>query len=138
MGSAFGLYGGQWCGILLGWPAQPLWRGVRTSTTRLMARLCGLGTGLPYGGAAMAGDRLASRALALMGFSSAFPFMLNSPQQWYALRHKVQAATAFMSDAALADRVAKLQLKWRRLRSVATFNLLQELYVEQHRRSHAS
>jgi hypothetical protein len=75
MAGAFRLYGGQWRGIVRSWLAQPLWRGVRTLTTRLMARVCGLGTGSPYGGAAMAGDRIASRVLALMGLSSAFPSM---------------------------------------------------------------
>ena len=60
--------------------------------------------------------------------------MTNTPQAWYALRCKVQAATAGLTDAQLANRTATLQRRWRNHRRPATWDVLQELYTEQHRR----
>jgi hypothetical protein len=60
--------------------------------------------------------------------------MPNTPQAWNLLRSKVQAATAHLSDAELTDRTARLQRRWRDHKRGATWNVLQELYTEQHRR----
>jgi len=60
--------------------------------------------------------------------------MTNTPQAWNLLRSKVQAATAHLSDADLTDRVAQLQRRWRDHKRGATWNVLQELHTEQHRR----
>jgi hypothetical protein len=60
--------------------------------------------------------------------------MINTPQAWYALRSKVQAATASLTDAQLADRTTKLQRRWRDHKRAATWDVLQEIYTEQHRR----
>ena len=60
--------------------------------------------------------------------------MLNNPTAWNQLRHRVQRATADLSEAQLTDRVVKLQRRWRAHKRSATWNVLQELYTEQHRR----
>jgi len=59
---------------------------------------------------------------------------INTPQAWNLLRSKVQTATASLSDAALLERTAQLQRRWRDHRRTATWNVLGELYTEQHRR----
>jgi hypothetical protein len=46
----------------------------------------------------------------------------------------VQAATASLTDAQLADRTTKLQRRWRDHKRTATWDVLQEIYTEQHRR----
>ena len=60
--------------------------------------------------------------------------MLHTPQTWYALRAKVQTATAGLTDQQLTDRTAQLQRRWRDHKRGATWDVLQELYTEQHRR----
>lgn len=63
--------------------------------------------------------------------------MVNTPQAWNRLRSKVQAATANLTDSQLLERAAKLQRRWRDHKRTATWNILQELYTEQHRRRFA-
>ena len=63
--------------------------------------------------------------------------MAHTPQAWNLLRSKVQAATATLTDSQLQDRVAQLQRRWRDHKRGATWNVLQELYTEQHRRRFA-
>jgi len=63
--------------------------------------------------------------------------MVNTPQAWNLLRSKVQAATANLTDSQLLERAAKLQRRWRDHKRTATWNILQELYTEQHRRRFA-
>ena len=60
--------------------------------------------------------------------------MTNTPAAWNVLRAKVQHATRHLSDAELTGRVACLQRRWKRTGAAATWNVLQELYTEQHRR----
>jgi hypothetical protein len=60
--------------------------------------------------------------------------MLNNPQAWYALRAKVQTATAGLTDQQLTERTAKQQRRWRDHKRAASFDILQELHTEQHRR----
>jgi len=59
----------------------------------------------------------------------------HTPQAWYSLRAKVQTATAGLTDAQLTNRTAQLQRRWRDHKRGATWDVLQELYTEQHRRS---
>ena len=63
--------------------------------------------------------------------------MVNTPQAWNFLRSKVQAATANLTDSQLLERTAKLQRRWRDHKRTATWNILQELYTEHHRRRFA-
>ena len=58
----------------------------------------------------------------------------HTPQAWYSLRAKVQTATAGLTDQQLTDRTAQLQRRWRDHKRGATWNVLQKLYAEQHRR----
>jgi hypothetical protein len=60
--------------------------------------------------------------------------MNNTPAAWNALRSKVQTATAQLTDAQLTGKVASLQRRWCDHRRAATWDVLQELYTEQHRR----
>lgn len=60
-----------------------------------------------------------------------------TPDAWNRLRAKVQAATADLSDVELLLRTAQLQRRWRDHKRGATWNVLQELYTEQHRRQWA-
>ena len=62
--------------------------------------------------------------------------MLNTPKAWNVLRSKVQTATASLTDAQLLERTAQLQRRWRDHKRGATWNVLQELYAEQHLRIH--
>lgn len=63
--------------------------------------------------------------------------MTNTPQAWNLLRSKVQAATAGLTDSQLLERTAQLQRRWRDHKRGATWDVLQELYTEQHRRRFA-
>lgn len=60
--------------------------------------------------------------------------MPNTPAAWNLLRSKVQQATSHLSDVELDNRTAKLQRRWREHKRSATWDVLQELYTEQHRR----
>jgi hypothetical protein len=60
--------------------------------------------------------------------------MPNTPEAWNRLRARVQAATAGLSDQQLTERTMRLQRRWRAHKRPATFNVLQELHAEQHRR----
>ena len=63
--------------------------------------------------------------------------MTNTPQAWNLLRSKVQTATAGLTDTQLLERTAQLQRRWRDHKRGATWDVLQELYTEQHRRGFA-
>jgi hypothetical protein len=60
--------------------------------------------------------------------------MTNTPEAWNRLRAKVQQATADLSDLQLTYRCAELQERWRDYKRGATWDVLQEVYTEQHRR----
>lgn len=60
--------------------------------------------------------------------------MTHTPQAWNLLRSKVQAATAGLTDSQLLERTSQLQRRWRDHKRAATWDVLQELYTEQHRR----
>ena len=63
--------------------------------------------------------------------------MKHSPAAWDRLRAKVQTATAELSDSELLLRTAQLQRRWKDHKRSATFDVLQELHSEQHRRNWA-
>ena len=63
--------------------------------------------------------------------------MPNNPEAWNRLRARVQSATAALSTAELQNRTAQLQRRWCDHKRSATWNVLQELYTEQHRRQWA-
>jgi hypothetical protein len=59
---------------------------------------------------------------------------MNTPQAWNRLRTKVQHATATLTGDQLTSRTAELQRRWNQHQRSATWEVLQELYTEQHRR----
>jgi phage gp16-like protein len=60
--------------------------------------------------------------------------MTNSPAAWNALRAKVQHATRNLDDDELVIRTVLQQRRWKRTNSRASWDVLQELHTEQHRR----
>ena len=59
---------------------------------------------------------------------------MNTPQAWNRLRAKVQKATVTLTGDQLTNRTAELQRRWNQHQRSATWEVLQELYTEQHRR----
>ena len=61
----------------------------------------------------------------------------NTPQTWENLEASVRAAVAPMSDAELTSYCAQLQRGWNDTREPITWDVLQAVYTEQHRRRFA-
>lgn len=61
----------------------------------------------------------------------------NTPAYWNKIDAQVRRATRHMTDSELKARTARQQIRCKHHGAIASWNVLQALYHEQHRRLHA-